>query len=218
MYLSNEIAQKRPRRHIENGVCAETFVGFYNDFRVCIKPFHAGTKLIDVEHEAKMLSSVRSHRCLPTLIGLIDKEPFSLVLSFFGEAEQPLRNTLKYYYQVNTLSLLDRFKIAKEIVDTVIFMHKYQVIHCDLKADNVLIKTKRKLQVKIIDFGLAEMVLNKVSYVGMEESDAILQKMKLHPHVAPEVHCNFPCSYRTDNFGIGYCLGIPFKKSVVFNN
>lgn len=112
---------------------------------------------------------------------------------------------------------IESFQNSKAIEDTVIFIHKNQVTHCDLKADNILIKTKPKLQVKIIDFGLAEVVLNQVSYVGMEESDLILQKMKLHPHIAPEVHCNCPYSYHTDILGLGYRLGILFNKCVVFN-
>lgn len=106
-----------------------------------------------------------------------------------------------------------------DLVEVVQHLHKHRIIHCDLKSDNILIKQKPVLQVKVIDFGLAEYALkSQPSYLCMEETEILKEKMKLEPSVAPEIHCNYPSWYTTDVFGLGYCLGVLFKRNTTFYN
>ena len=44
----------------------------------------------------------------------------------------------------------------RQICDGVKYMHDKNVIHLDLKPENVLCRTRSSYEIKIIDFGLAK--------------------------------------------------------------
>ena len=52
-------------------------------------------------------------------------------------------------------SAKERLRILKELLDALEFIHDYQVVHNDLKPDNILI-TRNGHNVKLIDFGYAD--------------------------------------------------------------
>ena len=50
----------------------------------------------------------------------------------------------------------ERKRVMNQLIDAVSYMHANQVVHRDLKPDNVMI-TRNGENVKLIDFGLADM-------------------------------------------------------------
>jgi dual specificity tyrosine-phosphorylation-regulated kinase 2/3/4 len=39
------------------------------------------------------------------------------------------------------------------VLSTLLFLYKHRIIHCDIKPENILLKTSDKSGIKIIDFG-----------------------------------------------------------------
>lgn len=90
---------------------------------------------------------------------------------------------------------LPKRKIAIELCDSVAYLHHKQVIHKDLKPENVLI-TKRGNNVKIIDFGLSD----SDSIVTGKEPAGTLE------YAAPEVVAGGPADQQSDIYSLGKVL------------
>lgn len=56
-----------------------------------------------------------------------------------------------YFNQGFSLGLIRRFAI--QILLALSYMKKLEIIHCDLKPENVLLKTPTKSGIKVIDYG-----------------------------------------------------------------
>jgi dual specificity tyrosine-phosphorylation-regulated kinase 2/3/4 len=54
-------------------------------------------------------------------------------------------------FQGFTLSLIRRFAI--QMLQALKFMRDENIIHCDMKPENILLKSKDKSGIKVIDFG-----------------------------------------------------------------
>ena len=73
---------------------------------------------------------------------LITFELFSINLYEFVKANN---------FQGFTLSLIRRFAI--QMLQALKFMRDENIIHCDMKPENILLKSKDKSGIKVIDFG-----------------------------------------------------------------
>jgi len=73
---------------------------------------------------------------------LIAFELFSINLYEFVKANN---------FQGFTLSLIRRFAI--QMLQALKFMRDENIIHCDMKPENILLKSKDKSGIKVIDFG-----------------------------------------------------------------
>ena len=49
------------------------------------------------------------------------------------------------------MDLVVRFAI--QILQSLLFLRKYSIIHCDLKPENIMLKQKNKTGIKVIDIG-----------------------------------------------------------------
>ena len=59
----------------------------------------------------------------------------------------------KYLAPLNTIECVDLIRFCCEITDAMIYLHSKNIIHCDLKANNILVKDK--FTIEVADFGLA---------------------------------------------------------------
>ena len=70
--------------------------------------------------------------------------------------------TYKYYgesldqFDISTLTYLDKFKIIEDLTFYIYYLHSNDIIHGDLRLENILINEYKKL--KIIDWGLSSFV------------------------------------------------------------
>eukprot|EP01091_Cochliopodium_minus_P017101 TRINITY_DN6606_c0_g1_i1.p1 TRINITY_DN6606_c0_g1~~TRINITY_DN6606_c0_g1_i1.p1 ORF type:complete len:496 (-),score=117.70 TRINITY_DN6606_c0_g1_i1:10-1497(-) len=85
-------------------------------------------------------------------------------------------------------------KIMKSITETIAFLHKNRVCHRDLKPENILLVNKKKLDIKLCDFGIA----CKIPTGG---------KMNVlcgsRGYFAPEVMLRKPYDEKVDMFSLG---------------
>lgn len=54
------------------------------------------------------------------------------------------------------LSIADRVRVFKQVLEGVSFAHRQLVVHCDIKPSNILVDQNG--QVKLIDFGIAALI------------------------------------------------------------
>ncbi|MFY9224284.1 MAG: protein kinase [Blastocatellia bacterium] len=99
------------------------------------------------------------------------------------------------------LSLKDTIRIMLQVCDALDAAHKSNIIHKDLKPDNIFIHIKDGVeQVKVLDFGIAEIVGRVVN----EQDQSLLAGT---PHyMSPEQYQNDPVSPATDIYSLGIIL------------
>ena len=108
-------------------------------------------------------------------------------------------NLLDYIKQKKDLPEKQIKNILIQITRGTRFLHTYNIIHCDLKLDNIIINQKN--EVKIIDFDLSIISNNNDGYI----SDEIFGTMQ---YIAPESYDLCVYSKKTDVWQIGILLYI----------
>lgn len=88
----------------------------------------------------------------------------------------------------------DCILFMKQICDGVAYMHKNDVLHLDMKPENILCKTRTSHKIKIIDFGLARVY---------SENDNLRILFGTPEFVAPEVLNYEPVSPASDMWSVG---------------
>ncbi len=115
--------------------------------------------------------------------------------------------TLKEWLET-TSTMDDRRKVAEELVDVTSYLHRLGIVHRDLKPSNIMI-TRNGLNVKLIDFGLAD-----------SDTYAVLKQSAGTPrYMAPEQANGDKPDVRNDIYSLGVIftdmnLGEDFKAVV----
>ncbi|XP_066487173.1 serine/threonine-protein kinase 17A [Tiliqua scincoides] len=85
--------------------------------------------------------------------------------------------------------------LMRQILEGVSFLHQNNVVHLDLKPQNILLTSESPLgDVRIVDFGLSRVVKN---------SEELREIMGTPEYVAPEILSYDPISTATDMWSIG---------------
>lgn len=86
-------------------------------------------------------------------------------------------------------------RLMRQILKGVSFLHRHNVVHLDLKPQNILLTSDRPLgDIKIVDFGLSRIVNN---------NEELREIMGTPEYVAPEILSYEPISTSTDMWSIG---------------
>lgn len=114
------------------------------------------------------------------------KVPRCLVLEWVSKSLSQALNT-------ETISWENRYSIAIDITRGLKHIHGAKYLHRDLKASNILLITGAKYSAKIIDFGLAGPMEEKISPGALQWQ-------------APEVLEGSPCTEKSDVYNLGVSL------------
>jgi calcium/calmodulin-dependent protein kinase I len=76
-------------------------------------------------------------------------------------------------------------------------LHSINVIHRDIKPENLIFTEKNSLEIKIVDFGLAEYV---------NDSEVLFKRSGTPGYVAPEILKNQSYDSKSDIFAAGVIL------------
>ncbi|KAA8585342.1 serine/threonine kinase 17a like [Etheostoma spectabile] len=89
----------------------------------------------------------------------------------------------------------DVIRLAKQILNGVAFLHRNNVVHLDLKPQNILLTSARPLgDIRIVDFGLSR---------RMDKITELREILGTPEYVAPEILNYEPISTATDMWSIG---------------
>ncbi|KAJ8304643.1 hypothetical protein KUTeg_018226 [Tegillarca granosa] len=132
-----------------------------------------GAKMEDIQKEVNILTSV-DH---PNIIHLVAG----------GEL-------FDYISEKDHLSEEEASSFLKQILEGVEHLHSKNVAHLDLKPENIMLLDKNSTRIKLIDFGLAQVIGPKMDIRAM---------MGTAEFVAPEVVSYEPLSLATDMWSIG---------------
>jgi predicted Ser/Thr protein kinase len=150
------------------------------------------------EREAKTLASL-SH---PGIVSVIDSGRagpwFYFVMEFIDGA------SLRQMLRAGEVAPREALSIVGQICDALQYAHDHGVVHRDIKPENVLVT--RKGQVKILDFGLAKLMGDKVS---RENLTAAQQVMGTPHYMAPE---QWEKPQTVDHRADIYALGVVFYE------
>ncbi|XP_005796758.1 serine/threonine-protein kinase 17A-like [Xiphophorus maculatus] len=92
----------------------------------------------------------------------------------------------------------DVIRLAKQILNGVAFLHRNNVVHLDLKPQNILLTSAKPLgDIRIVDFGLSR---------RMDKIAEVREILGTPEYVAPEILNYEPISIATDMWSIGVLI------------
>ena len=167
-----------------SGTFGQVFLAEYHDMKSVVKEMKRRSQSYkenvrckrEVLHEATVINSLGDHPNLPFLFGVCTgKEPFSLVLQFYGKRGKSL--TLHMVVRARMLKKQSTTKVFQEIINTLEYIHDKGYVHNDLKANNVILDWwGDEFHPILIDFGKSEQISKVEGYKRRAPSD-----------IAPEV-------------------------------
>lgn len=74
-------------------------------------------------------------------------------------------------------------KVMKQVLEAVAHLHELKLIHCDIKPENIVIKSFSHCEVKLIDFGSSCFITDsQSSYIQSRSYRLVLPHLHLHLH------------------------------------
>ncbi|XP_029364133.1 serine/threonine kinase 17a like [Echeneis naucrates] len=102
----------------------------------------------------------------------------------------------------------DVIRLAKQILNGVAFLHRNNVVHLDLKPQNILLTSARPLgDIRIVDFGLSR---------RMDNITEVREILGTPEYVAPEILDYDPISTATDMWSIGVLIYVMLTSESPF--
>ena len=173
-------------------------VQVYVDSRLvdaAVKVFHKGSHLPHVVREASTYTKLGDVPCVPRLLG-VSVVPPCLVTTLHGPGT--LLDAARH--PGTTLTALVRG--LHHLADTLTQMHHRQLVHNDLKFDNVLVS--RSLDTGDMITTLIDM--GAVQHIGARPYQGRRLSAQTYPYLAPEVLRGGPVSPYSDAFSLGWML------------
>ncbi len=137
---------------IGKGAFSEVFRAIFRRRMVAVKYLTLQTHLAVqcLRTEIEILTSLPKHKNIIEMIEPCHKG-FIMELAEIGN----LRETLKFHKEGSIcISMLRRMDFAKQILEGVYHLHRHDIVHDDLKEENILIKID--YQICLSDFGLSK--------------------------------------------------------------
>ena len=179
---------------------------------VAVKYFDIATSSSMVEREASFLQHC-CHINLPIIYGMNSTEkPYFIVTQFYGSQEsttgsQTLKNILEGDAPIKSLNAEQWLHIISQFVSALCHLHRKDILHNDIKNDNILIVNNAGFYSPIlVDFGKACLISEaKIKNLTQEEQKRYRNE---HCHISPEVvNGTQRPSIRSDVFSVGVVLG-----------
>lgn len=165
--ISDEIESKLIRKEIKiSGTYGNIYSGFYDSKQIALKSEITKSKTNnEIKKEAEYLKKCEKCDNVINLIGIIINNCFgfppTLVMEYMP---LDLADLLIAYHDQEAIITPDaQLSIFKQLCSAVCFLHSINIIHLDLKPDNLLIKPSKSESIKyeppyflkITDFGFA---------------------------------------------------------------
>jgi serine/threonine protein kinase len=149
--------------------------------------------------EARFASAM-SHPNITSVVDFGEDEKVGMFMVMEFVDGEPLHKIL---FREKRLSVKKACEIVLQVAEALHYIHKQNVVHCDIKTENILIgeeelEAKRsRMVVKLLDFGLARPLTGPRASTSLSGT----------PHyVAPERIRGEPASPSSDVYGVGILL------------
>ncbi|CAG0924894.1 unnamed protein product, partial [Notodromas monacha] len=119
-----------------------------------------------------------------------DDDEMVLIFEFLSGGELFERITAEGY----TMSEAEVINYMRQICEGVKHMHERNIIHLDIKPENIMCQTQRTTNVKLIDFGLA---------TKLDPNDVVKISTGTAEFAAPEIVEREPVGFYTDMWAVG---------------
>ncbi|GLT89188.1 hypothetical protein SLE2022_071830 [Rubroshorea leprosula] len=186
----------------------------HNGMDVCLKIIKNDKDFLDQSlDEIKLLKLVNKH-------DPADKHHILRLYDYFYYQEhlfivcELLRANLYEFQKFNQESggeayfTLSRLQIiTRQCLEALDYLHHLGIIHCDLKPENVLIKSYRRCEIKIIDLGSS-----------CFQTDNLCLYVQSRSYRAPEVILGLPYDQKIDLWSLGCILAELYSGEVLFPN
>uniref|UniRef100_A0A672SBT3 non-specific serine/threonine protein kinase n=1 Tax=Sinocyclocheilus grahami TaxID=75366 RepID=A0A672SBT3_SINGR len=163
-----------------------------------LQSMDAARSFSEFRQEASMLHSLQ-HPCIVALVGIsIHPLCFSLQLAPLGSLNTILEERAKGS-QFVPLGHMLTFKVAYQIVTGLAYLHKKNIIFCDLKSDNILVwslELEDSVNVKLSDYGISRQSFHEGA-LGVEGTPG---------YQAPEIRPGIVYDEKVDMFSYGMVL------------
>ncbi len=196
-------------RPVGSGGMAEVFLAHDNllDRNVAVKmlrdQFVADRELLDqFRREAKSAARL-IHPYIINIYDVVSEGDVQYIIMEYVEGV-----TLKDYLKEHKLLLNAVLEIAVRLADALKHAHSKNIIHCDIKPQNILID--KNLNPKITDFGIAKMVSNQT----MVYSSAVMGSVH---YISPEQANGGQITACSDVYSLGVVIFEMLTGQVPFN-
>lgn len=205
--------------HLGHGVFGKCEKMFYKGIPVAIKLYNNLSSIQDIRREADVMARC-SHPSIPHIFGVnLTQKPYFLVSYFYGINNCTKSCTLYHALRSPTITLTKYCagKIMLELCQALQHLHLKQLLHRDIKSDNILLTTLHTgFHPMLIDFGKSIEVseaISKKKCLSAHEQDDYRKKYR---HIAPEIILGQPPSFASDLFSFGVVMSdvsgnIPFE-------
>ncbi|ETV90689.1 CMGC/DYRK protein kinase [Aphanomyces invadans] len=168
--------------------------------------FDQGIDEIRLLETLNAAGDVDEHHVLRLLDSFYFKEHLVLVTELLKdnlyEFSRQVRHQQASYFTMPRLK-----KIAVECLEALHFLHALNIVHCDLKPENIVMKSYQKCQIKLIDFGSASYVTDELTYY-----------IQSRAYRAPEVILGLQYDERIDLWSLGCILAELYSGRVLFQH
>lgn len=204
--VGRDIGPYRIEREIGRGGMGTVYEAWRADgefqHRVAIKLIRSGLDkdfvLKRFRNERQILAAL-DHPNIGRLLGggtTEDGSPY-FVMEFIDG--QPLY----HYAEVHGLSINDRLRLFTQICDAVQYAHQKQVIHRDIKPNNILVSATGSS--KLLDFGIAK-VLNPELVSDSTPQTTLGVRLMTIEYASPEQVQALPVTFASDVYSLGVIL------------
>jgi len=200
---------------LSKGRFGTVFLKQFRSSPVAVKYFETSVAAKLVEKEASYLQQC-CHINLLLIYGMNNNsKPFFIVTQFYGDTSfKPvtLKTAMKQEAKVSINGLENWFYILTQLSDCLNYLHNKQIIHNDIKNDNVVITCSSKsfFSPILIDFGKACLISEARKKILTEEEKG--KYYRGHCHIAPEViEGSHAQSVLSDMYSFGVMIASIYK-------
>ncbi|CDW85720.1 serine threonine protein kinase [Stylonychia lemnae] len=185
---------------------------FNNSKKVAIKQIKKRSIAEDPKMVTQLKNEIQSQRILAGCSNILQLnkvfESQNSIYLFFDFQEGG--TLLDIITEKNSLQEKDLQIIMGQILLVVDFMHSHNIVHRDLKLDNILVRSKQEGQydIRIADFGLS---------CQIQQGQKLTDICGTPSYIAPEILNNQPYDIKSDIFGVGSIMYNIMSGRYLFN-
>ncbi len=190
----DSIIYEAPNSHVYKGIRENDGVAVA--IKVLNEESPSTDKIAKFKYEYQLLDSLKGQGTVIAYGFLPYRNGHAIIMSYFES------QTLRQLLANSNKPLIEKIKIAINIIDALGVLHKNKIIHKDINPDNILINNDT-CEVKIIDFGVScTLAREEMNTTSMDAIEGALK------YISPEQtgQMNRGVNYLTDYYSFGMVL------------